>query len=120
MVYKFIDKSSTSSGGTIKSEIMANEQLKFERCKVYSSFKNNIKAVDLVDMQLISTYNKGFRFTSSVIDIFSKYAWVVPLKEKKYFTIINAFQKFFNEFDRKPNKTWVDKGIEIYNRSVKS
>ena len=51
--------------------------------KVYSSFKDNIWAADLADMQLISKFNKGFLFLLCVIDIFSKYAWVVSLKDKK-------------------------------------
>ena len=74
---------------------------------------------DLADMQLISKFNKGFRFLLCVIDIFSKYAWVVPLKDKKGITIINAFQKILKESNRKPNKIWVDKGSEFYNSSVK-
>ena len=57
-------------------------------------------------MQLISNFNKGFRFLLCVIDIFSKYAWVVPLKDKKGITIINAFQKILKESNRKPNKIW--------------
>ena len=51
------------------------------------------------------------------IDIFSKYAWVVPLKDKKGTSIANAFQKILKESDRKPNKIWVDKGSEFYNSS---
>ena len=70
-------------------------------------------------MQLIRTFNKGFRFLLSVIDIFSKYAWVVPLKDKKGISIVNAFQKILKESDRKPNKIWVDKGSEFYNNSFK-
>ena len=50
---------------------------------VYSGFNDNIWGADLADMQLISKFNKGFRFLLCVIDIFSKYAWVVPLKDKK-------------------------------------
>ena len=57
--------------------------------KVYSSF---ISGVDLADMQLISKYNKGIRYILCTIDLFSKYACVVPLKDKKYVTITNAFQ----------------------------
>ena len=64
-------------------------------------------------MQLISKFNKGFRFLLCVIDIFSKYAWVVPLKDKKGITITNAFQKILKESNRKPNKIWVDKGSEF-------
>ena len=74
---------------------------------------------DLPDMGLISKFNKGFRILSCVIDIYGKYAWVIPLKDKKRITITNAFQKLFKESNRKPNKIWVDKGSEFYNRSVK-
>ena len=66
-------------------------------------------------MQLISKFNKRFRFLLCVIDIFSKYACVVPLKDKKGISIVNAFEKILKESDRKPNKTWVDEGSEFYN-----
>ena len=56
---------------------------KSERRRVYSSFKDNIWRVDLPDMQLISKYNKGIRFLLCVIDLSSKYPWVIPLKNKK-------------------------------------
>ena len=68
---------------------------KFKKRKVYSVFKDNIWGADLAHMQLISKFNKGFRFLLCVIDIFSKYAWVVPLKDKKVVSIVNAFQKIF-------------------------
>ena len=55
-------------------------------------------------MQLISTFNKGFQFLLYVIDIYSKYAWVVPLKDKKCITITNAFQKVLKHFNPKPKK----------------
>ena len=71
-------------------------------------------------MQLISKFNKGFRFSLCVIDIFSKYAWVVPLKDKKGISIVNAFQKILKESDRKSNKIWVDQGNEFYNNSFKN
>ena len=58
-----------------------------------SSFKDNIWGVDLADMQLLSKYNKRIKYLLCVIDFFSKYAWVVPLKDKKGTTITNAFQK---------------------------
>ena len=66
-------------------------------------------------MQLISKSNKGFRFLLCVIDIYSKYAWVAPLKDKKGVSIVNAFQSILNKYNRKPNKIWVDKGSEFYN-----
>ena len=56
----------------------------------------------------------------SVINIYSKYAWVNPLKDKKGITITNAFQKVLKESNRKPNKIWVDQGNEFYNSSMKS
>ena len=71
-------------------------------------------------MQLISKFNKGICFLLCFIDIFSKYAGVIPLKDKKGITITNAFQTILNESNCKPNKIWVDKGIEFYNRSMKS
>ena len=66
-------------------------------------------------MELISKFNKGTRFLLYVIDIFSKYAWVVPLKDKKGVTIVNAFQRKLDNSTRKANKIWVDKGSEFYN-----
>ena len=70
-------------------------------------------------MQLISKFNKGIRFLLCVIDVFSKYTWVIPLKDKKRITITNAFQKIFDESNHKPNKTWVDKVSAFYNGSMK-
>ena len=70
-------------------------------------------------MQLISKFNKEFRFLLCAIDSFSKYAQVIPLKDKKGVSIVNAFQKILKESDRKPNKIWVDKGSEFYNNSFK-
>ena len=99
MVYRFFDKKTQVSGANI--EIKENEKLveeiqkpiirKFLKRKVYSSFKKNIWGADLAVMQLISKFNKGIRFFLCAIDIFSKYAWVIPLKDKKCVTIINAF-----------------------------
>ena len=89
---------------------------KFKKRKVHSSFIDNIWGADLADMQ----FNRGFRFLLGVIDIFSKYAWVIPLKVKKGITITNAFQKVLEESNRKPNKIWVDKGSEFHSRSMKS
>ena len=101
MAYNIFDKK-TSSGG-IKNEIISNKELaeelhkpiirKFNKREVQSLFINNIWGADLADMQLISKFNKGFRFLLCVIDIFSKYSRVIHLK-KKGITIINAFQKF--------------------------
>ena len=94
---------------------MSNQQLtnelhkpiirKFKIRKVYSSFKDNIWGVDLADMQLINHYNKGIRYLLFLIDLFSKNSSVVPLKDKKCITIVNAF-KVILDSDFKPNKIW--------------
>ena len=86
---------------------------------VCSGFKDNIWGADLADMQFMSRFNKELRFLLRIIDIFSKYAWVVSLKDKKDVSIVNAFQKILNDSVRKPNKIWVDKGGEFYNSSFK-
>ena len=70
-------------------------------------------------MQLISKFNEGFRFLLCVTDIFSKYVWVVPLKDKKRVSIADTFQKILDKSGCKPNKIWVDKGSEFYNNSIK-
>ena len=69
-------------------------------------------------MQLISKINEVFRFLLRIIDIFRKYACVVPLKDKKGASIVNTFQKILNKSGRKSNKIWVDTGSEFYNNSL--
>ena len=71
-------------------------------------------------MQLISKSNEGIGFLLCVIDISSKYTWVIPLNYEKDSTITNSFQKTLDESNRKPNKIWADKGSEFHNRSMKS
>ena len=92
---------------------------KFNKSKVYSSYRDNIWGADLADMQLLSKYNKGIKYLLCVIDLFSKYAFVIPLKKRKGVSIVNAFQKILNKLERKPNKIWVDQGSEFYNRDFK-
>ena len=86
---------------------------------MYSSFRYNIWGGDFADMQLLSKFNERFRFLLCVIDIFGKYAWVIPLKDKKDISIANGFQKILDDSKRKPNKIWVDRGSEFYNNSFK-
>ena len=71
-------------------------------------------------MQLLSIINKGIRFLLCVIDIYNKYAWVITLKDKKGIITTNAFQEVLQESGRKPNKIWVDRGVEFYNRLMES
>ena len=130
MVFKFFDRKSTSlnksSGSGVSNEpnykppSERHEQIikKFKRRKAYSLFRDNMWGVDLADMQSLSKYNKGIKYLLCAIDLFSKYAWVVPIKDKKGTSIVNAFQKIISE-GRKPNKIWVDQGSEFYNNSFK-
>ena len=66
-------------------------------------------------MQLLSKCNKGYKFLLCVIELFSKYTWVIPLKDRKGISIVNGFQKIIDGSKRKTNKIWVDKGSEFYN-----
>ena len=70
-------------------------------------------------MESLSKYNRGTKNLSCVIDLFSKYPWVIPIKDKKETSILNAFKKILSDSDRKPNKIWVDQGSEFYNKSFK-
>ena len=125
MVYKFFDKKSTSkptaepsalarsslerTGSGFKklkntarnSSILADERhkpiiRKFNKRKVYLQFKDNIWGVDLADMQSLSRKNKGIKYLLCAIDLYSKYAFVIPLKDKKGINIVNAFNKIIN------------------------
>ena len=69
-------------------------------------------------MQSLSKYNKRIKCLLCAIDLFSKYAWVVPLKDKRGISIVNAFQKIVSK-GRKPNKIWVDQDGEFYNNLLK-
>ena len=109
MVYKFFDKKPSGNGITNESNYQLANKLhkpiikKFKKRKVYSCFRDNIWGVDLVDVQSLSKYNKGVKYLLCAIDLFNKYAWVIPIKDKKGTSIGNAFQKITSE-GRKPNK----------------
>ena len=69
-------------------------------------------------MQSLSKYNKGIKYLLCAIDLLSKYGWVIPIKDKKGTSIVNAFKKIISK-RRKPNKIWVDQGREFCNQSFK-
>ena len=127
MVYKFFDKKSMGSGfKKLKNTAKSNSSIltdelhkpiikKFDKRKVYSQFKDNIWGVDLADIQSISRKNKGINYLLCDIDLYSKYAFVIPLKDKKGISIVNVFNKIIKQSNRKPNKIWVDQGKEFYN-----
>ena len=113
MVCNFFDKKS-AGGGMGKSNINLVSEIhkpiirKFDKRKVYSSYRDNIWGVDLADMRLVSKFNKGIKYLLCVIDLFSRHAFVFPVKGKKGESIVNAFQKILDKSGRKPDKTWVD------------
>ena len=116
IVYKILNKKSKGSGiATNQSNYQLANKLhkpiikKFKKRKVYSLFRDNIWSVNLADMQSLSKYNKEIKYLLCAIDLVSKYAWAIPLKDKKGTSIVNAFQKIISK-GRKPNKIWVDQG----------
>ena len=90
---------------------------KFNKRRVLVSGIDKIWAADLADMTALNKDNEGVNFLLLVIDIFSKYGWVIPLKNKKGETVANALKTIFKE--RKLEKLWTDKGREFYNKDVK-
>ena len=91
---------------------------KFNKRKVYSQFKDNIWGVDLADMESLTRKNKGIKYLLCAIDLYSKYTFVIPLKDKGI-SIVNAFDKIIKQSKRKPNKIRVDQGGEFYNNVFK-
>ena len=123
MVYKFFDKKTKGCG--LNDKILAEELHKpiiknFKRRKVYSSFKDNIWGIDVADISLISEFNNGIKYLLCIIDLFSTYSWVIPLKNKKEDSIVEGFKKRLNNSNRKPNEIWVDNGKEFYNNKFKT
>ena len=102
LIKKSSDGAATlANKSAVKNENTSNKELaeelhkpiirKFNKRKVHSPFLDYIWGAYLTDMQLISKFDKGFRFLFCAVDIYSKCAWVVPLKDKKGVTITNAF-----------------------------
>ena len=111
-----IARNTTKSSSSILADELHKPIIrKFNQRKVYSQFKDNIWGVDLADMQSLSRKNKGIKYLLCVIDLYRKYAFVIPLKDKKGNSIVDAFNKIIKQSNRKPNKIWVDRGGEFYN-----
>ena len=110
MVYTFFDKKSKGSGIVNEPNYKLANELhtpiirKFKKRKFSSSFRDNIWGVDLTDMQSLFNHNKGIKYLLCAIDLLRKYAWVVPLKDKKGTSIVNAFKKILSDSTGKPNK----------------
>jgi len=89
---------------------------KFPRCQVISNGIDQKWAADLVEMQKFSKWNKEYKYLFMVIDIFSRYGWIVKLKNKKNESVAKAFKQLLKE--RIPKFLWKDKGKEFYNKNV--
>ena len=109
-------------GMGVKKKSLAEElhkpiRRKFKRRRVLVNGIYKIWAADLVDMQAFSKFNRGVKYLLAVIDVFSKYGWLIPLKDKTGKSVASALKTIYEE--RKPEKMWVDKGKEFYNNDVK-
>ena len=102
---------------TLSEELHKPVRRKFKRRRVLVNGIDKIWAADLADMQAFSKFNRGIKYLLAVIDVFSKYGWLIPLKDKTGKSVASALKTIFKE--RKPEKMWVDKGKEFYNKDVK-
>ena len=105
-----------NSNKILSEELHKPKRKNFPRRKIIVNHIDEIFAADLVEMQKFAKLNKGFRYLLTCIDIFSKYSWVIPLKDKKGINVKNALQKIF--IQRSPKFLWTDRGTEFYNKQV--
>ena len=117
--FKKLKNTTKPSSSILADELHKPIINKFNKRKAYSQFKDNIWGVDLADMQSLSRKNKGIKYLLCAIDLYSKYAFVIPFKDKKGISIVNAFNKVIKQSERKPNNIWVDQGGEFYNNVFK-
>ena len=117
----------------LAKEVFSPQITKFRRERIIPLYKDETWSADLIDKSSLSKYNNNYKFILTVIDIFTKYAWAIPLKNKSGLSITNGFKTILSEgplggsespqggFEvRKPEKLWVDRGSEFYNKTFKS
>ena len=110
----------------LAKEVFSPRITKFRRQRIIPFYKDETWSADLIDKSSLSKYNNYYKFILTVIDIFTKYAWAIPLKNKSGFSITNGFKIVLCEHPqggsepRKPEKLWVDRGSEFYNKTFKS
>jgi len=102
------------------AEIHHRARRNFPRRKVVVYRKDEIWAIDLAQMNAFEEFNDGYKYILCIIDVFSKYAWCVALKNKTTDTVLNAVKHIIEESGREPEKIWVDRGSEFYNKNFKS
>ena len=110
----------------LAKEVFSPQITKFRRERIIPIYKDETWSADLIDKSSLSKYNNNYKFLLTVIDIFTKYAWAIPLKNKSGLSITNGFKTILSEGpqgcseSRKPEKLWVDRGSEFYNKTFKS
>ena len=91
---------------------------KFQKRKVFAKTSDDIWSADLIEMIPLAKYNKGYKYLLMIIDVFSKYGWIVPIKTKTGSAVSTALEKVIKTSKRVPSKLWVDKGKEFYNKTM--
>ena len=110
----------------LAKEVFSPQITKFRRERIVPLYKDETWSADLIDKSSLSKYNNNYKFILTVIDIFTKYAWAIPLKNKSGLSITKGFKTILSEGpkggseSRKPEKLWVDRGSEFYNKTFKS
>ena len=110
----------------LAKEVFSPQTRKFNRIKIVPLYKDETWSADLIDKSALSKYNKNYKFILTVIDIFTKYAWAIPLKDKSGTSVTNAFKTIVqspyerSSIVRTPERLWVDRGKEFYNKTFLS
>ena len=121
-----MDKQQQQQRQQLAKEVFSLQITKFRRERIIPLYKDETWSADLIDKSSLRKYNNNYKFILTVIDIFTKYAWAIPLKNKSGLSITNSFKILLSEHPqggsepRKPEKLWVDRGIEFYNKTFKS
>ena len=110
----------------LAKEVFSPQITKFRRERIIPIYKDETWSADLIDKSSLNNYNNNYKFILTVIEIFTNYAWVIPLKNESGLSITNVFKTILSEGpqggseSRKPEKLWVDGGSEFHNKTFKS
>ena len=121
-----INKTIEKQQQQLAKEVFSPRITKFRRERIIPLYKDETWSADLIDKSSLSKYNNNYKFILTVLDIFTKYAWATPLKNKSGLSITNGFKIVLSEHPqggsepRKPEKLWVDRGSEFYKKEFKS
>ena len=114
-----INKTIEKQQQQLAKEVFSPQITKFKRQRIKPLYKDETWSADLIDKSFLSKYNNNYKFILTVIDIFTKYAWAIPLKNKSGLSITKGFKTILSE-GQKPENLWVDRGSEFYNKTFKS